>query len=115
MAEKCLIKKSKKRRVIGDNGPRRYELKEYGVIDTNVPQEVIDEILSIAGSYNGNDLGGDNYQISQHCDVSTAFTASVEYKQILLQNLDADDEIDETGYTAWRDDVECSAIKKYFW
>lgn len=113
MAEKCLIEKSKKRRVIGDNGPRRYELKEYGVIDTNVPQEVINEILSIAGSYNGNDLGGDNYQISQHCDVSTAFTASAEYKQILLQNLDAEDEIDETGYTAWRDDIECSAIKKY--
>jgi oxalate decarboxylase/phosphoglucose isomerase-like protein (cupin superfamily) len=80
-----------------------------------VPQEVLDEILEIANNYAGNDLGGDNYQISQHCDVKTAFTASETYSQILLQQLDegADNEVDETNYNNWRDDLSTSAIQKY--
>ena len=59
-------------------------------------RNVIDEILKIAHSYTGNDLGGDNYQISQHCDVKSVFTASETYKQILLQECTAEDTIDET-------------------
>jgi len=107
------INESKKRRVIGNNGPRRHELLEYNVVTTDVPADVINEILTISKSYTANDLGGDNYQISQHCDVKTVFTSSNEYKQILLQNLDGADEVDETNYTKWRTDLQFPKIKKY--
>jgi oxalate decarboxylase/phosphoglucose isomerase-like protein (cupin superfamily) len=90
-------------------------MRTHGEVTSDVPQEVLDEILEIANNYAGNDLGGDNYQISQHCDVKTAFTASETYSQILLQQLDegADNEVDETNYNNWRDDLSTSAIQKY--
>lgn len=115
MSKSCLIKQTKKLRVSGNNGPRRHEMKTHGLVTSNVPQEVLDEILLIANSYTGNDLGGDNYQISQHCDVKSAFTDSETYSQILLQQLnqDSDSEIDETNYTIWRTDLNTSAIQKY--
>jgi len=118
MADNCLIAKTKKRRVAGNNGPRRNQLTEYGIIATDVPQEVLDEIMSIATTYETNDLRGDNYQISQHCNVDDAFTSSLSYKQILLQQLadntnDEIDEVDETNYTKWRDDLHCPNVQKY--
>lgn len=115
MADKCLIDQTKRRRVFGNNGPRRNEMKEYGIVDSNVPIEVIQEILNIALSYEGNDLRGDNYQISQHCNVDTVFTNSPTYRQILLQQLhnNATDEIDETNYTSWRNDLKTENIQKY--
>jgi hypothetical protein len=115
MSKSCLIKQTKKLRVSGNNGPRRHELKTHGLVTSNVPQSVINEILNIANNYTGNDLGGDNYQISQHCDVKSAFTASETYSQILLQQLNegADSEIDETNYTTWRSDLSTTAIQQY--
>lgn len=115
MSKSCLIKQTKKLRVSGNNGPRRHELKTHGLVTSDVPQSVINEILNIANNYTGNDLGGDNYQISQHCDVKSAFTASETYSQILLQQLNegADSEIDETNYTTWRSDLSTTAIQKY--
>ena len=115
MSKECLIKQTKKQRVSGNNGPRRHQMHTHGKITDNVPQGVLDEILTIANTYTGNDLGGDNYQISQHCDVKSAFTASETYSQILLQQLDqdADSEIDETNYTTWRSDIDTTAIQEY--
>ena len=115
MAEDCLISKTKKRRVAGNNGPRRHQMKTHGVVTTNVPDEVIQEILDIAENYTTNDLRGDNYQISQHCNVDKAFTDSPTYRQILLQQLNegAEDEIDETNYQQWRTDLQTSAIQTY--
>lgn len=115
MTKKCLISQTKKLRVSGNNGPRRHELKEYEVVANNVPMEVIDQILNIAKKYNENDLRGDNYQISQHCDVDKAFTSSLTYKQILLQQLskNADNEIDETQYNDWRKDIDVEIIRNY--
>lgn len=109
----CKIEKSKKRRVIGGNGPRRHEMVEYATIDNQVPQQVVDLILNIGQTYEGNDLGGDSYQISQHCDVKSNFTASSSYRQILLQHLDGDDDIDETNYTKWREDLDLGPIRDY--
>jgi len=115
MSKSCLIKQTKKLRVSGNNGPRRHELKTHGLVTSDVPESVINEILNIANNYTGNDLGGDNYQISQHCDVKGAFTASETYSQILLQQLDqdADSEIDETNYTTWRTDLNTNSIQSY--
>ena len=62
MADSCVIKATRKRRVSGNNGPRRHEMLTHGTVANNVPQAVIDEILHIATSYTGNDLGGDNYR-----------------------------------------------------
>jgi hypothetical protein len=118
MTDKCIIKETRRSRVSGNNGPKRNQMTEFGVIDNQVPQAVIDEILHIANTYQGDDLRGDNYQISQHCNVNEAFTASTSYKQILLQELTGDesgvlDEIDETNYVRWRDDLQVSAIQEY--
>jgi len=115
MAENCLIKKTKKQRVSGNNGPRRHQMLTHGQITNNVPKDVLEQIYQIAVTYTGNDLGGDNYQISQHCDVKSAFTASETYSQILLQQLhnDASSEIDETNYTLWRSDLQTNLIQEY--
>lgn len=115
MAEKCLIQKTRRSRIAGTNGPRRHQMKTHGEISNNVPEDVLKEILNIANNYKGNDLGGDNYQISQHCDVKSAFTSSETYSQILLQQLnqDADSEVDETNYTTWRTDLDTNSIQKY--
>jgi hypothetical protein len=113
MSESCLINATKKQRVSGNNGPRRHELQAFETVDVNVPQDVIDQILYIANNYEGNDLGGDNYQISQHCDVKTAFTASTSYRQILLQECKDGDVIDEKNYNTWRTDLNTDAIQSY--
>ena len=113
MADSCVIKATRKRRVSGNNGPRRHEMLTHGTVANNVPQAVIDEILHIATSYTGNDLGGDNYQLSQHCDVKNVFTSSETYKQIILQECTAEDTIDETNYMHWRNDISTTAIENY--
>jgi hypothetical protein len=115
MSSECLIKSTRKQRVSGSNGPRRHELKAFETVDASVPTEVIEEILAIANTYTSNDLGGDNYQISQHCDVKTAFTASEAYRQILLQECVSPDAnvIDEENYTNWRTDLAVSNIRSY--
>ena len=113
MADSCVINATRKRRVSGNNGPRRHEMLTHGTVANNVPQAVIDEILHIATSYTGNDLGGDNYQLSQHCDVKNVFTSSETYKQIILQECTAEDPIDETNYMHWRNDISTTAIENY--
>ena len=112
MTKTCLIKNSRRNRVKG-TGPRRHEMVTHGVVANNVPQAVIDEILHIANSYTGNDLGGDNYQLSQHCDVKNVFTSSETYKQIILQECTSENTIDETNYMYWRNDISTTAIESY--
>ena len=85
----------------------------HGSVASNVPQAVIDEILQIAANYTGNDLGGDNYQLSQHCDVKNVFTSSETYKQIILQECTSENTIDETNYMYWRNDISTTAIENY--
>jgi hypothetical protein len=115
MNNNCLIQKTKRNRVFGNNGPRRHEMKTHGLVTNNVPDEVLNEIKYIAESYKENDLKGDNYQISQHCNIDEAFTSSKTYRQILLQQLNPGsiDEIDEKNYQSWRTDIKINAIQKY--
>jgi len=112
MRESCLIKASRRSRVNG-TGPRRHEMLTHGIVTDTVPQAVINEILQIATSYTGNDLGGDNYQLSQHCDVKNVFTSSETYKQIILQESTAENTIDERNYLHWRNDISTIAIENY--
>lgn len=120
MINKCTIETTKRNRVKGKNGPTRKEMKAYGIVDSNIPEKVIQAILSIANNYTGNDLGGDNYQISQHCDIKTTFTSSSTYSQILLQQLPCHlssnkySQIDEKNYLEWREDIKDIAIIKTY-
>lgn len=111
----CPIKASRKLRTRGNNGPRRHQLKCFNLLDDKVPQSVIDEIKYITKTYTENDLGGDNYQISQHCDLTEIFQASGEYRQILLQRCtDPDaDIVNEHNYSHWADSLPHENIKKY--
>ena len=110
----CPIKATQRQRVIGNNGPRRHELVCFNKLD-DVPVEVVDQIFEITNIYSENDLGGDQYQISQHCDLENAFQATGGYRQILLQKckeLEVD-VINETNYNVWNDSLPYDKIKKY--
>lgn len=115
MNKECSIKKTSRKRVSGTNGPRRHQLKSFDTVDSSVPDTVLNEILEIANTYTENDLGGDNYQISQQCNVKEVFTSSDTYRQILLQQcIDPNaDTIDETNYVSWRDDIPTNNIRSY--
>lgn len=114
MTDECIIKSTRRNRVSGNNGPRRNQMQEFGTVDTDIPQDVLDSIMSIAMNYQGSDLGGDNYQLSQHCNVKEVFTASETYRQILLQECQENaDTVDEKNYTEWRNDVDTTTIRSY--
>jgi hypothetical protein len=96
----CLIANSKRLRV-GGNGPSRKELLPFAKIGT-VPESIINELLIIPTAMTVNDLGGDNYQISKHCDLETVFNVGAGYRQVLLQSkLSDNSDIDEFAYTEW--------------
>jgi len=101
MAEKCLIVKSKRTRV-GGTGPKRDKLKTFEKIGM-VPSNVVDELNYILDTYSGNDIGGDNYGISQNCNYEEVFHVANKYRQILLQKRieDSSDDVNEYLYTKW--------------
>lgn len=101
MAEKCLIVKSKRTRV-GGTGPKRDRLKTFEKIGM-VSSNVVDELNYILDTYSGNDIGGDNYGISQNCNYEEVFHVANKYRQILLQKRieDSSDDINEYLYTKW--------------
>lgn len=97
----CLIEQTKRTRVGGD-GPKRHSLKPYALLGT-VSQEVLDELNAVTDSYKGNDIGGDNYNISQNCNYEEVFNVADHYRQVLFQeSTDVGDEVvDEHLYTQW--------------
>lgn len=101
MAEQCLIEQTKRTRV-GGTGPRRNKLKLFHKIG-NVSSQVVDELNYILDTNTANDLGGDNYGISQNCNVKEVFNATGNYRQVLLQNRidDPSDDVDEYLYSIW--------------
>ena len=114
----CPIKNSKKERVSSTHGPRRTQVSECIVIDSNVGREFIDTVKHIARTYTQDDLGGDLYEVSKYCESVENFKQGVDtnYRQIVLQKLPEGREqiMDETLYTEWRDDINCGPIKEYF-
>lgn len=101
MAEQCLIEQTKRNRV-GGTGPRRNRLKTFEKIG-DVSSNVVDELNYILDTHKGNDIGGDNYGISQNCNYEEVFNVSNKYRQILLQKRieDASDDVNEYLYTRW--------------
>ena len=101
MAEKCLIEQFKRTRVRG-SGPRRNKLKTFHQIG-EVPLNVVEELNYILDTNTKNDMGGDNYGISQNCDYEGKFNMGLKYRQILLQEKLSNEapDIDEYAYTEW--------------
>lgn len=101
MAEKCLIQQTKRTRVSG-TGPRRNELKPFAKIG-EVYYATTDELNYILDTDKSNDIGGDNYGISQNCNYEEVFNVGDQYRQVLLQKRidDASDDVNEYLYTRW--------------
>jgi hypothetical protein len=101
MAEKCLIEQTKRTRVKG-TGPRRNKLKTFYKIGT-VKNSVIKELNYILDTHSRNDIGGDNYGISQNCNYEEVFNVGNSYRQVLMQKKPKGNEsqVDEYAYTEW--------------
>jgi hypothetical protein len=110
--EKCLIERTKRSRVHGD-GPSRRELKVFEKIGT-LPDSIVRDLIELTESYQGNDLGGDNYEISKHCNFKQTFNAiDQKYRQILLQskNPNSNTHTDEYAYSDWAEYTPSSLVK----
>ncbi len=101
--EKCLIEQTKRTRV-GGTGPRRHKLPVFEKIGQLSPN-AIEELKQILYDNQQNDIGGDNYGISQNCNYEEVFNVGSSYRQVLLQQKgDEDDsQVDEYAYTEWVD------------
>ena len=101
MAEKCLIEKTKRTRV-GGTGPRRNKLVTFQKIG-DVSNQVVNELNYILDTHTRNDIGGDNYGISQNCNYEEVFNVGSSYRQILLQEKPEENtsDVDEYAYTEW--------------
>jgi hypothetical protein len=110
--EKCLIERTKRSRVHGD-GPSRRELKVFEKIGT-LPKMIVKDLVELTESYQGNDLGGDNYEISKHCNFKQTFNAiDQKYRQILLQSKKQNNNThtDEYAYSDWAEYTPSSLVK----
>ncbi len=98
---KCLIEKTKRTRV-GGTGPRRNKLLTMYKIG-EAPDAVVDELNYILDTDKGNDIGSDNYGISQNCNYEDVFNVQDKYRQILLQKKQesAEDDVNEFLYNQW--------------
>lgn len=111
---KCLIEKTKRTRVVGSNGPRRHEMKTFAKIG-EVSDELVTTLNAIADARTGNDLGADNYNISQLCNVEEVFAPKSFYRQILLQEKNCKgDQVDEHVYTEYNEDVSIPFFKQIY-
>ena len=97
----CLIAQTKRMRV-GGPGPRRNKLLTMCKLG-DAPTRVVDELNYILDTHSGNDIGGDDYGISQNCDYEEVFNVQDKYRQVLLQKkaLGNGDDVDEYLYTEW--------------
>jgi hypothetical protein len=101
MAEKCLIEQTKRTRV-GGTGPRRNKLKTFALLGKVAPC-VVDELNYVLDTHTRNDIGGDNYGISQNCNYEEVFNVGNSYRQVLMQTKKPENEsqVDEYAYTEW--------------
>lgn len=100
--EKCLIEQTKRDRVRGSD-PARRDLKVFEKIGT-LPTDIVNQLIELTENYTENDLGGDNYEISKHCNFTKTFNAlDQKYRQILLQSKKYGDQThtNEYVYTEW--------------
>lgn len=90
---------------LGGTGPRRNKLKTFCKLG-QVSSKVVDELNYILDTNTKNDIGGDNYGISQNCNYEEVFNVGSSYRQILLQkkSLDSETDVDEYAYDTWEPD-----------
>ena len=111
--KECLIEATKRQRV-GGEGPRRNEFVTFAKIG-NVDPSLVEKLNNIADRRDGNDLGSDNYNLSQICKIEEAFNAAGQYRQILLQEKTVDyDAVDEHTYTKYNEDVTVPFFKQIY-
>ena len=78
--KECLIEATKRTRV-GGEGPKRNDFVTFAKIG-NVDPTLVEKLNEIADRRDGNDLGGDNYNLSQICKIEEVFNAAGQYRQI---------------------------------
>jgi hypothetical protein len=109
---KCTIEKTKRQRVRG-LGPKRDEMVTFAKLG-NVSDELLIKLNEIADRRKGNDLGSDNYNISQLCNVDEVFI-DTGYRQILIQERKNNiDTVDEHEYTEYNEDVSVPFFKNVY-
>lgn len=102
--ESCLIEKTKRTRVRGP-GPRRNEMVTFAKIG-DVDTAILDQLRIILLQNPQNDLGGDDYNISQQCDLKDVFNAAGSYRQVLLQKSKYDSPTaNEFDYTEFNEPI----------
>ena len=102
--KECLIEATKRTRV-GGEGPKRNDFVTFAKIG-NVDPSLVEKLNEIADRRDGNDLGGDNYNLSQICKIEEVFNAAGQYRQILIQEKAVDEvTVDEHTYTQYNEDV----------
>ena len=94
-----------KRSRIKGTGPRRHELKPFVKLGL-APHYVVKELNRILDTHTHNDIGGDNYNITNSTDYDKNFGISKTddtYRQILLQgnSLIDKESLDEYTYNKW--------------
>lgn len=101
--EKTPLELTKRKRAKG-TGPRRNKLKPFvklGVASNNV----VWELNTIIDQWRHNDIGGDNYAITNSTSYDKSFGISKTdstYRQILLQeNKTGIEDVDEFRYSTW--------------
>ncbi len=111
--KECLIKATKRQRV-GGEGPGRNDFVTFAKIG-EVDPSLVEKLNEIADRRDGNDLGGDNYNLSQICEIEEAFNAAGQYRQIILQEKTVDYEsVDEHTYTRYNEDVTVPFFKQIY-
>lgn len=88
---------SKKKNVVGINGPRRDELPTFSDLGVDVPQEVIQELLDLVNTNKRNDL--DRKAFLNQNEEFVGYLGE-RYRQIYLQE-PASEGCGEEGYTEW--------------
>lgn len=116
MAEKTLMERTKRLRVKG-TGPHRSELVMFKKLG-DIPMECINELNQFLDQFKGrDDIGTDNYKISQSLDYQKVFANGGHYRQVLMQDRNDKEgiEVDEYLYDKWVEDFKVKAeLAKYF-
>ena len=113
MEDKCLIEQTKRTRVRG-SGPKRNEMITFGKIG-EVNSSLLKQLRDILSRNPQNDLGGDDYNISQQCNLEGVFNAVGNYRQVLIQkSKHAHDTANELDYTEYAEDVSIPWFKNIY-
>lgn len=101
-----------KTRARGTGPYTRSDLPTFKTIDEQVPLDVCLEMIRIVNGTDRNDLGGDNYKLSQICGLTDGFV-DVGYRQVLLQQATETGEQSDFSYSEWDANLGSDRIQTY--